>query len=385
MSNQITEIIADLEDAARHPNKTVRTSMENTGKRAVGFFPYYMPEEIIYAAGMLPVGLFGGQTEIKLADRYLQSFCCSIMRENLEQGIRGMYDFLDAVMIPTYCDTLKCVCENWKVAVPNIPLLPIVYPQNRKTDAGMRYMISEFERVKKELEKISGTEITEDKLAESLQIYEDYRKTMRQFTALAGDYPVTFNARTRHLIIKAAYFMDKKHYAERMKMLIKELQLLPCENPHGIKVVATGILTEPEIVLELFVENNIAIAADDLAQESRQFRTCTDKGETVFEKMAYRIAGQKCSLLYDEAKTRGRLLIDLVKESKADGVVISMMKFCDPEEFDYPIYKKELEAANIPMLYLEIEQRIDSVEQMRTRIQSFAEMLSLQRKEPQCI
>jgi benzoyl-CoA reductase/2-hydroxyglutaryl-CoA dehydratase subunit BcrC/BadD/HgdB len=52
-----------------------------------------------------------------------------------------------------------------------------------------------------------------------------------------------------------------------------------------------------------------------------------------------------------------------------------MLKFCDPEEFDYPIFKKELEAAKIPALYLEIEQQMDSVEPLRTRIQSFTEML----------
>ena len=53
-----------------------------------------------------------------------------------------------------------------------------------------------------------------------------------------------------------------------------------------------------------------------------------------------------------------------------------MFKFCDPEEFDYPVYKKELTDAGVPMLYLEVDQQMDSVEQIRTRIQSFAEMLN---------
>ena len=92
--------------------------------------------------------------------------------------------------------------------------------------------------------------------------------------------------------------------------------------------------------------------------------------------MAGRICDQKGdTFLYEEEKTRGQMLIDLVREKKADAVVIFMMKFCDPEEFDYPIYKKELEAAGIPMLYLEIDQQIDSFEQIRTRVQSFTEML----------
>ena len=99
--------------------------MKETGKKAVGCFPYYTPDEIIYAAGLLPVGLWGGQTEIKLADKYLQSFCCSIMRINVEQGMKGMYDFLSAIVIPAYCDTMKCICDNWKVAVPQTRLIPV--------------------------------------------------------------------------------------------------------------------------------------------------------------------------------------------------------------------------------------------------------------------
>ena len=52
-----------------------------------------------------------------------------------------------------------------------------------------------------------------------------------------------------------------------------------------------------------------------------------------------------------------------------------MMKFCDPEEYDYPIYKAELEEAGVPELYLEIDQQLTTFEQIRTRVQSFTEML----------
>jgi benzoyl-CoA reductase/2-hydroxyglutaryl-CoA dehydratase subunit BcrC/BadD/HgdB len=85
-----------------------------------------------------------------------------------------------------------------------------------------------------------------------------------------------------------------------------------------------------------------------------------------------------CAFLYDDKKSRGDILKDMVINYEADAIVIVGMKFCDPEEFDYPILKKQLEKANIPLLYLEIEQQMDSVEQLRTRIQSFGEMLSCQ-------
>lgn len=375
MTYKIKEMIEYFEEIANHPEQSVHALMKETNKQVIGCFPYYTPEEIIYAAGMLPIGIWGGQTEIKLADRYLQSFCCSIMRANIEQGMKGKYDFLSAVIIPAYCDTLKCVIENWKVAVPQVPLIPMVYPNNIKIKAGIDFLISEFERVKKEIELIAGIEITEDKLNDSILIYEDYRKTMREFTSLVIEYPNTINAKTRHLIIKSSFFSDKKEYTLKLKELITQMKKQPIEVFNGIKVVATGILAEPETLLDLFTENNIAFIADDLAQESRQFRTSVTNGDTALEKLAIRMSNQECAMLYDVTKSRGQKLIELVKEKKADAAVVFMLKFCDPEEFDFPIYKKELEDAQIPMLYLEIEQTLNSVEQIRTRIQSFAEML----------
>lgn len=374
--SRLHEIISELEEISKHPGRSVRKHMEQTGKKAVGCFPYYTPEEIIYAAGMLPVGMWGGQSEIKMADTYLQSFCCSIMRENLEQGMSGVYDILSAVIIPTYCDTLKCVCENWKVAVSHIKTIPMVYPQNKAASAGIGYMTEEYLRIIKELEELTGAEITEAELQKSIALYEGYRRTLRKFAAISGQYPKTLNARVRHAVIKAGAFCDKKVYSTMLGELLAELKTLPAEKSEGIRVVITGILAEPDALLDLFAENGVTIVADDLAQESRQFRTPVDKGETALEMLACRYADQACSLLYDDTKSRATLLKNLVKETHADGVVIVMMKFCDPEEFDYPIYKKELEEEGIPMLYLEIEQKMDSVEQLRTRIQAFTEMVT---------
>lgn len=373
--SRLHEIINELEEIAKHPDRAVLMSMEKTGKKAVGCFPYYTPEEIIYAAGMLPIGMWGGQSEIKQADTYLQSFCCSIMRENLEQGMSGVYDMLSAVIIPTYCDTLKCVCENWKVAVPQIKTIPMVYPQNRTTSAGLAYMAAEYRRVIKELEQLTGVEITESELLKSIDLYEGYRRTMRKFAVITGEYPITLNARVRHAVIKAGFFCDKRIYSMMIGELLAELKKLPREKSEGVRVVITGILAEPDALLNLFVENGMAIVADDLAQESRQFRTSVDREGDALERLVRRYANQMCTMLYDEAKSKGTLLTELVKENQADGVVVLIMKFCDPEEFDYPIYKKELEEQGVPMLYLEIEQKMDSVEQLRTRIQAFTEMV----------
>jgi len=375
------EIIKKLEEEALHPKKSVIKEIKETGKKAIGCFPIYTPEEIIYAAGFLPVAMWGGNTELKLADKYLQSFCCSIMRANIEYGMKGDYNMLEAVVLPTFCDTLKCVCENWKVAVPNIPIVPIVYPQNRTIDCGFEYMEDEFKRVKDEISKIANKEIKDEEINEAFELYEEYRNTMREFVEVASDYPQIINLRKRHLIIKAGQFADKKRYTEEIKVIIAGLKKEELKPFNGTKVIATGLLSEPVEILDIFDENNIAVMGDDLAQESRQWRTIVnDNSGNVWKKMVSRVADQRGdTFFYEYMKSRGNRLIEMVKDKSADGVVVFMMKFCDPEEYDYPIYKQEVEAAGIPILYLEIDQQITSYEQIRTRIQSYSEMLMMRR------
>lgn len=374
--NEMQTIIDSLCEKALHPGVTIADNCRETGKRAVGLFPIYTPEEIVYAAGFLPVGMWGGTTEIELADRYLQGFCCSIMRTNIEYGMRGTYDKLAAVLIPTLCDTLKCICENWKVAVPQVPVIPVVYPQNRMLPAAEQYLKDEFNRIRSELAKLAGHQVEDQALEDAFQLYEDYRQAMRDFCMAAAAHPQTINAKVRHLIIKASFFMDKAVYTRQITALTRALQSAP-EESCAVRVVATGLMAEPLGVLDILVENGIAIVADDLAQESRQFRTPARQSGDAISRMAWRIMDQRgCAFLYEAEKTRGQMLLNMVKQNRARAVIAMQMKFCDPEEYDYPIYKAELENAGIPLLYLETEQQMDSFGQIRTRIQSFAEMLS---------
>jgi benzoyl-CoA reductase/2-hydroxyglutaryl-CoA dehydratase subunit BcrC/BadD/HgdB len=370
------ELIAELVAAGENPVKTITASMKETGKKAIGCFPLHIPEEIIYACNYLPVGMWGGKTELKLCDTYMQSFCCTIMRANLEFGMRGVYNMLSGVVMSTMCDTLKCVCEDWKIAVPQVPLIPVVYAQQRFHNEGIEYMKTEFQRVRHCLEKLEGRMVMDRDVEAAYEMYEDYRAAMRDFEATAANYPITIDAYTRHLMIKASFFMDKAIYKEKIKAITAALKAQPAEKFDGIRVIATGLLSEPNEILKIFNENNIAIVGDDLAQESRLWRTPGRKEGTVWEKMAYRVADQKGDcFLYEPDKKRGQMMIDQAKERNAKAVVVFMMKFCDPEEFDYPIYKKELDDAGIPILYLEVDQQIESFEQLRTRIQSFAEMI----------
>ena len=374
--SDIKDRIALLASKAAHPRDTVLKTIEKTGKKAIGCFPIYSVEELIYAAGMVPVGMWGGRMPFKESEKYLQSFCCSIMKENIELGVSGAYDMLSAVTIPSLCDTLKCVMSNWTAAVPHIPVVPLIFPQNRKSPAGIDYMRKEFRKIATLLEGISGKKITDKDLEDALAVFDDFRKTIMEFTVVAREYGETINPKVRHHIIKASYFLDKKDYTEELKAIIEGLKALPKEKEFEKKVVLTGLIAEPDPFLDLLIENEFQVVGDDLAQESRQFRTQYREGLDPIDKIVYRFVDQDgCAFLYDAHKSRGSKIINLVNETNAKGVIVTMMKFCDPEEFDYPIYKKELENAGIKHCYVELEQNIEGYENIRTRVQSFAEMI----------
>lgn len=379
MSKELTasEILQHLVNAGRNPKETIKASMKATGKEVIGCFPVYSPEEIVYAAGYLPVGMWGGQLQGNRSDMYLQSFCCSVMKANMEQALSGQYDFLSGVIITAYCDTLKCIIEDWKAAMPEMKVIPMVYPQNRKGPAGRNFMREELLRVKSEIEKLSGTEIAEEQLQSAVDVYDEYRKTMRAFTKASAKHMDVISSKDRHLIIKAAWFMDKKEYTDLLSKVTEWLETLDEYSVEGKKVILTGLICEPEEIYDILAENDMYVVADDLAHESRQFRQEVPARGSAADRMTERIVCQDgCTFLYDPAKSRGDMIKSMVKENDADAVIFCQLKFCDPDEFDYPLIKKEMEAADIPMIYLELEQQMNSFGQIRTRMQGFSEMLS---------
>lgn len=375
----INTILAQMQALVDHPAQVMEEHLKNRKTPVIGCLPEYCPEEIVYAAGMLPIGMWGGNTDIIQANMYFPAFACSLVQTTLELGMRGAYNKVSAVIIPSHCDHLKCLGQDWKAAVPQVRHIPLVHPNNRHIEGAVSYLKSEYARIRHEMEVIGRLPISETDLEHAIEVYNSHRQTMREFTLLARDYPQTITPQVRHLIIKSGYFMDKAEHRKWVQAIMTELKQLPGEDWSGKRVVLTGIMAEPDAFLELFTENGLTVAADDLAQESRQFRVDVPaEGSDALERLARRWSLMSgCPLLIDPDKPRRHMLVDLTKESGADGVVACMMMFCDPEEFDFPFYKRTLEEAAIPLLYLEMEPTGKSLEQARTRIQSFAEMLDM--------
>ena len=108
------------------------------GRKAIGYMPIYVPREIVHAAGMLPVGIFGGgdQIEVIQGDAYYQSYICRIPRSTVELGLTGKLDCLDGMLFPSICDVIRNLSGMWQIMFKDKYVKYFDLPQNYDDSTG---------------------------------------------------------------------------------------------------------------------------------------------------------------------------------------------------------------------------------------------------------
>ena len=365
----IQEITADIPAAVK--------AIKAKGKKVIGVFPIYAPEEIIYAAGMHPVGCWGGQVTIAKAAALLPPFACPVMQGITELSMSGCYNLLDGAIISTPCDTLKCLTQNFMRTTEGVKPIFISYPQNNRLEGGRIYLYKQLKDTARQLEEIAGVKITEQALHESIEIYNENRAAMMHLTKLLGEKPGAITAQERHIVMKARWFMDKKEHTKAVNELCEVIEAKEVKNT-GVKVILAGIMTEPADFVQILDELGMTVVGDELAYESRQFRNPVPQDIDQYERLALQWKNvEGCSVVFDPEGNRAKTIINMAEKYNADGILYCQMKFCEEEEFDYPYIKNAAEAAEIPILNIEIDPLSTSKEQLRTRLQAFAEQIQM--------
>ena len=370
----LTEILKKFEAVAADP-KGQKEKYLAAGKKVVLTAPVYTPEEIIHSMGLVPMAAWGADMEINEAKKYFPAFICSIMQSILELGMNGTYDGVSAIVIPSLCDSLKVLGENWKYGVPSIPFIPMTYPQNRKPSYGADFTKAGYERVIADLIKATGGSFDDAALKKSIEVYNAHNKVMRKLAKVLADHPEV-TAMQRSAVYKSAGFMLKEEHTALVEELIACLESAPA-GEEKTRIYVSGILADSPSLLEILDENGFTIAGDDVAAESRQYRTDAPEMETGLDSLAVKFcAMDNCSVLYDIEKKRVHMIVDEARSCGAKGVVVVLTKFCDPEEFDYPLIKKACDAAELPCLLIEVDRQMTNYEQARTMLEGFKDMLA---------
>lgn len=367
------ELLRRFHTVAANPKGQLKQYLK-AGEKVVLTAPVYTPEEIIHAMGLVPMGAWGADGPLEGSKEYFPAFICSVMQSILELGMKGVYEGVSAIVIPSLCDSLKCLGQNWKYAVPSIPFIPMTYPQNRWGQVGADFTRAGYERVIADLEKAAGRQFDPARLAESIKVYNAHNAAMRKVDEAMARHP-EITATQRSDIFKSAFFMKKEEHTAWVNELLAELENVE-PAAEKTKVMTTGILCDSPALLDIFDDLGLHIAVDDVAAQSRQYRTdCAESGDPLAVLADKFAAMDNCSVLYDADKKRPHTIVEQAKARGVKGVVVVLTKFCDPEEFDYPFIKRECEAAGLPVVLVEIDRQMVNFEQARTLLETFRDVL----------
>ena len=380
--SEVKELLEQFKYFANNPRKQLDKYLAE-GKKAVGVFPYYAPEEIIYAAGIVPFGVWGGQGPIEKAKEYFPTFYYSLALRCLEMALDGTLDGLSANMLTTLDDTLRPLSQNYKVSAGRkIPMIFLNHGQHRKEEFGKKYNATIFAKAKQELEQICDVKITDEALKEAFKVYNENRALKRKFIKLAATHPQTIKASDRTYVLKSGYFMLKDENNKMLKELNDKLKAMPQENWDGVKVVTSGIITDNEGLLEVFDNYKVCIVADDVAHESRALKVDIDLSiDDPMLALADQFARMdEDPILYDPDITkRPKYVLDLAKDNGADGCLLFMMNFNDTEEMEYPSLKKAFDDAKVPLIKMGYDQQMVDFGQVKTQLETFREIVELNR------
>lgn len=367
-----------FQSASENPYAYARAAKKASGKKMLGYFCSYAPEELIHAAGAIPFRLFGARDEIRLADAHLQSYCCSLVRGGLEDALKNELDFLEGAVFPHTCDSIQRLSDIWRLNAGFPVHLDIVLPVKLNTESARQYMVDVIEQFRLDLEKALGVRIADDAIADSIRLYNRLRDRLGQLYAIRSRNPELLPPSMIHKVMKSAMVMDRGVFLEGVDSLVDGFgRAENAGTPSKRKrlLVSGGICNHPDIY-DILSEAGGDVVWDDLCTGARYAAGRIDESKNPIQAIADRyLTRMVCPAKHISTTARGENLAAAVKEHRGDGVVFLLLKFCDPHSFDYPYMKQFLDDRGVPNLLLEIEEQPAPEGQLRTRFETFIDML----------
>lgn len=364
--------------AVLEPSEYAQQLKKASGKKIIGYTCSYTPEEVIMAAGAHPLRLFGTKQNISLADSHLQSYCCSVVRGILEEGLSGRVDYLDGMVFPHTCDSMQRLSDIWRMNIPFGFHLDITLPVKLDTASAKDYMISVLKKFREDLGQKLKVEISDEALQKAITTTNTIRQSIRSIYDIRNLYPQLMPGEDLYNIVRASMIMDRDEMAAMLAETVAALKERAAgEKPVDMKriMLAGGMCNQPD-VYAMIEEAGGAIVWDDFCTGARYFTGLIDSGNDAISRIGQRLLNRVvCPAKHTDLDGRAQHMIRLAKEKNAAGVIFLLFKFCDPHAFDHPYLKKHLDEAGIPLMVVEIDDSLPAGGQLKTRFEAFLEML----------
>jgi benzoyl-CoA reductase subunit C len=350
---------------ARHPDRKI-----------MGYMCTYMPEEILYAAHILPIRILGAHEAQGSTQAHIMGMFCPFSRDVLAQGLAGRYDYLDGIAITHTCQHINQAYESW-VLHKKIDSFYLATPNNIQSPHALPYLRGQLQLFREKLEKWTGQEITEADLARGIETVDRTRRLLREVYELRKSPDPPISGLDSMLMVLASQLSDKEEFNGILADIIKnELPGRKAKVAPGVRLMMVGSENDDVKFIEMVESLGAIIVIDDHCTGSRYFWNATEPAGDALTRIANRyLTRPPCPIKDFPARRRTAHLIGLAREWQAAGVIEIQQKFCDPHELDKVALSQALEAAGFPTLYLESDVTMP-VGPFRIRIEAFLEILS---------
>ncbi len=371
--------------------------LRKAGRKVIGTFCVYVPEELIYAAGLIPVRLVkGGNPDVDaLGNHYLGTTSCPFARACMgykELNRETYFASVDAVAEAPTCLQMERVLELYQKYF-GVEILPLSLPRTyfyQPDPADFQFFVGQLRWFQQKLEKLGGAPVSEERLAETIVLFDAVREKLNRVYGFLKEDSPPIRWEEAFKLVHAGFYLDKAVYFELLTRLVDELEAGgggprdaggPEEDAPRLMIFGGCLADGDDKILEVIRKANARVVIDDFCTGSRVSWNLT--GKTTLEALAERyLTKVPCGSLpypYRDGDPKIAHVTMLAKDFRVDGAIYYALRCCDPYIYKTERFRRVLEGMGIPMLDLISEYTSSDFDELEIQVENFVETLEMAR------
>ena len=348
---------------------------KRTGGKIIGYFCTYAPEELMYAAGILPVRILGSHEVQDVTEPHIFAMFCPFCRDCLAQGLKGRFDYLDGIMIAQSCLHIRQTFTSWQKHIPIDYSYYLPMPNHVQSPRAMPFLTKELEVFKGSLEQWLGRKIDDQAIDDAVDVYNRNRELMwKVFEARKGEAPPLIGEEAMEMVL-SSQMVDKQDHSAALERLLSRLPKREATRPTGTRLMILGSENDDIEFIRMVESCGATFVIDDHCTGTRYFWNNVERDGNRLGSIAERyIKRVPCPSKDWPVRTRVAHVLELAKAYNVQGAIVMQQKFCDPHEIDTPALTKAINQAGIKTLFLEFDVTVP-IGQFKVRVEAFLEML----------
>ncbi len=348
----------------------------DAGGKVAGHFQVYFPEEIVHAAGMLSFKVRGAPVEPNKADSHFGSYLCSILKSSLELALSDIVQ-LDMFVSHPICDAARNLAAIWGRNF-DYPCQILYLPQNPNSAGSIEYLRNEYDRMRRLAEEVTGREITDDDLRDSIEVFNENRRLLRELYDIKRDTPWLIAAEDAYALVSMAGMIPREEHNEMLATLLPQIRERTAKAEDRVRIVFEGGFCEqPPFDLVRMLGRTSYVVDDDFHIGMRWITEDVPTGGDPLHNLAhaYTEHSSYSPVQHDLRKPKEKMLLERIRGAKADAAIVAAAKMCEPGLEEQVAYTHALDDAEIAYFVSEFEENETSFDQLEMQVETFIENL----------